>query len=697
MYKWNQFCMKLDNGSLFIALNHEQKQLSDYYSYENKIKGAYMEEILGIEASNTIIGSQDFKQTSFIGDFADLNVWSYSIEDLLPLTKCLLNSFMSGGNYFNWSKAQMTIKGLQVREEGESLLCKDFRPFVYEFPASNYKTVNLFCQQFGSFLHYALENNEPFDGLYWAGYTDHLNEKEFIDSLGNPINNSLWKKGHPIKDVYQNCAAIDGNTLNTVVLDCEYELKAKCWFPEPPTIKLRGMGGDLSSIVDHTYNLNYITGYFEGSLMNTFLKLKDGSWDIQDKRDNKVLLNHTTPMPFGISNWVKPEYPTENIKLSFDVCREDQFNCDNGLCIDIQKRCDDEIDCIDESDENDCSLVKLPKYYNKDSVPLPVPNSYDFKKYFLLTISKLQVAIVEIVDSASIIKLQLGVFSTWRDSSLQFLNLNRSKEVTITKKEYEKIWTPHYTIYMVSGQEEDLGSKNVEAITTSEPKTSGIHEIRNSLVYQGDFVNMVSRNWYTTTIICTFDKLKYFPFDTNTCEFQIYLDGTPAAWSNPMKDVRLVSTGIVEFGPEMLGLYTISSMKTKVTANTAKLEVTMVFRRQFLGIFLQYCMPNILLLTVVYSSNLYYQEMTELAITINVTILLAMSNLFGTVFNAMPNTTDVKFMDLYQIKCLLIAILIIIAQTMFLYLRKEANGNKTLSKQRNGGKGCKMNLFNISR
>ena len=204
--------------------------------------------------------------------------------------------------------------------------------------------------------------------------------------------------------------------------------------------------------------------------------------------------------------------------MSFDVCREDQFNCDNGLCIDIQKRCDDEIDCIDESDENDCSLVKLPKYYNKDAVPLPVPNSYNFKKYFLLTISKLRVEIVEIVDRASIIKLQLGVFSTWRDSSLQFLNLNRSKEVTITKKEYEKIWTPHYTIYMVSGQEEDLGSKNVEAITTSEPKTSGIHEIRNSLVYQGDFVNMVSRNWYTTTIICTFDKLKYFPFDTNTCK-----------------------------------------------------------------------------------------------------------------------------------------------------------------------------------
>ncbi len=48
-------------------------------------------------------------------------------------------------------------------------------------------------------------------------------------------------------------------------------------------------------------------------------------------------------------------------------------------------------------------------------------------------------------------------------------------------------------------------------------------------------------------------------------------------------------------------------------------------RRTFVGIFLQNALPNMLLSIVVFSSNLYYNERFEAAITVNVTCLLAMS------------------------------------------------------------------------
>ena len=35
-------------------------------------------------------------------------------------------------------------------------------------------------------------------------------------------------------------------------------------------------------------------------------------------------------------------------------CTENQFQCKDGKCIDIEAKCDREYDCVDESDEHEC-------------------------------------------------------------------------------------------------------------------------------------------------------------------------------------------------------------------------------------------------------------------------------------------------------------------------------------------------------
>ena len=40
-------------------------------------------------------------------------------------------------------------------------------------------------------------------------------------------------------------------------------------------------------------------------------------------------------------------------------CRQGQFQCGSGECIDERRKCDGRVDCRDQSDETDCSkLVK---------------------------------------------------------------------------------------------------------------------------------------------------------------------------------------------------------------------------------------------------------------------------------------------------------------------------------------------------
>ncbi|CAC5419087.1 unnamed protein product [Mytilus coruscus] len=46
-----------------------------------------------------------------------------------------------------------------------------------------------------------------------------------------------------------------------------------------------------------------------------------------------------------------------NIHFRVESCATDQFQCENGECIPSAKRCDDNFDCGDRSDEENCSEV----------------------------------------------------------------------------------------------------------------------------------------------------------------------------------------------------------------------------------------------------------------------------------------------------------------------------------------------------
>ena len=52
-------------------------------------------------------------------------------------------------------------------------------------------------------------------------------------------------------------------------------------------------------------------------------------------------------------------------------CKEDEFTCDDGQCVKMERRCDQvtgkEPNCRDKSDENGCQLIVLENNYNNKS------------------------------------------------------------------------------------------------------------------------------------------------------------------------------------------------------------------------------------------------------------------------------------------------------------------------------------------
>ena len=637
------------------------------------------------ETENIVIGSKENARNSFVGDLGDINIWTFALEEALSWTQCKL---MMNGDYLNWSNADVTLFDTQANFESKETLCKNFHPYTIELGAIPYDVADLICRQLGTQLHLAFANME-FDGTIWTGYTNRREEAKFVNSAGESINGSFWDANDQKQDVSQNCLVFNRNTMKMFSADCDYSYKAVCWFKKPPTLKLRGFDRQ-TILVDDTYYYNYEKELYEG-VDRSVIKYIEKQWIIYDRIENKTII-HTYEGALGKQRWYESYWPNTDMELSLDVCNETEFNCNDAICIDINKRCDKTIDCEDQSDEEDCSFIKFPSSYNKNKIPLPIPDSSKRQKYFVLEIVNFSLHIAEIEDSRSIISVQFGIYTKWRDSSLRFQNLKKYSSNSLTKMEYDDLWTPRFVGYKVTmdGLIEEFGSKNVILVPKGESTPSGTHEQHNSLIFEGEDVDIISRNWYTTNIICTFDKLSNFPFDTNTCKFSLYLAGSESAWGYAT-EYMLKKSFLATVTPRQLELYEVRDVRTEIRNGTARMDVLIVLGRNFLGIFLQYCLPNMLLSVIVYSSNLYYKDMIEIAISMNVTILLAMSGLFIAVYQSLPKTASVKIMDLYQIKCLMIAILITLMQTIHLYLRKRmfiVQDAKKMWKEKNKRGAC---------
>ena len=64
-----------------------------------------------------------------------------------------------------------------------------------------------------------------------------------------------------------------------------------------------------------------------------------------------------------------------NLTLKLTGCAEDDFTCADGQCISIENRCDQIVDCRDETDEKDCRLLVLKNGYNKAIPPFTLVRS----------------------------------------------------------------------------------------------------------------------------------------------------------------------------------------------------------------------------------------------------------------------------------------------------------------------------------
>ena len=136
-----------------------------------------------------------------------------------------------------------------------------------------------------------------------------------------------------------------------------------------------------------------------------------------------------------------------HFKSILSLCKNNEYTCNSGHCIDIKKICNYDRDCADSSDEKNCDAARKHQgYYDRRLSP-----ASDAKNPTKLSLSFQLDRVIQINMDNSIVKLTLAVVAEWKDSRLAFNNLLLENKTTLVLKEVaDTFWHPKITLVTAS-------------------------------------------------------------------------------------------------------------------------------------------------------------------------------------------------------------------------------------------------------
>ena len=206
-------------------------------------------------------------------------------------------------------------------------------------------------------------------------------------------------------------------------------------------------------------------------------------------------------------------------------CAEDEFTCDDGQCIKMERRCDQvtgkEPNCRDRSDEKGCQLLVFENDYN-NKIP-PIGNAKDGNAIptdVSISITLMKVVEIEEVDHS--IHLQFQISLSWKENRVKYQNLkNETSLNALTKENIKTIWLP-LIVYDNTDQKEvtrlgmDWEWVTIVTVTrnlTSKLTRSGPGQVDEAEIFEGAEHKLTMEQMYTWEFQCKY-QLQRYPFDT---------------------------------------------------------------------------------------------------------------------------------------------------------------------------------------
>ena len=132
-----------------------------------------------------------------------------------------------------------------------------------------------------------------------------------------------------------------------------------------------------------------------------------------------------------------------DIKIKLTSCSPGLFTCGDGQCIDMENRCDQNPNCIDQSDEVDCQMLVKSDTYKKTIAPFSYNATSGQVIPVLVNVSMDIISLLKFkeVDMEFVLKYQIK--KEWFDTRLTYWNLKERRYANaLSVEEKESIWLP---------------------------------------------------------------------------------------------------------------------------------------------------------------------------------------------------------------------------------------------------------------
>ena len=224
------------------------------------------------------------------------------------------------------------------------------------------------------------------------------------------------------------------------------------------------------------------------------------AWIVANINDDSKALIRTSKETylFGESEWIPIKYNTckeGQYYVSFSSCSSKEFTCSDGFCISLEKRCNQEADCSDGSDELKCHILRKKIAYNKHLPPKPKhSNSTLDDQHLQINVTIEVVDILYINEVKQEIKVKMGIILKWIDSNLFFTNLQEySYHNLLDTDEVKSIWRPQLYFNDINIHQREENEAEVVCVERIKLNytTLDLDHVHNERVYNSDSFTLI--------------------------------------------------------------------------------------------------------------------------------------------------------------------------------------------------------------
>ena len=704
---WSHFCWSYSSKTGSSKLYYNGKLLGEI-SLTNVQKGFKPPVINGsddVYDSAFIIGQdQDgieghyTSDQAFYGSISELNMWDRILSnvEIIDLSECRA---YQKGNVISWQQNEFNFRKVTMSKlkDAAKFCAKQKQMIIFPKPRSLLEG-SLLCIAHGGFPIIPQsdeENKLVFDivsqhkrscmvnkavngintgkvvwlGLYKYDSTwyDFSQVDFFSTEHGNVSTPSYTKWGAKYGFAHtfeKGCAYIntDGSWGFDDFETCKImRLCTMCSLPKTPVFTFKGLCNKWTLnhwnyylAINQRNEIRHYESYHEFPI----LYYDDGKWQLKTKESKIELKGKNYPVgrydwdwydtACGVTKFVKPR------TLTFSNCNiASQFTCNDGQCIAMKRRCNNNDDCHilnhnreDNSDEENCSLIQVPKSYRKELPPKP-PIANELPIHTTVEITN-----IDFIDMINMkISITILINMTWDDRRLVFNNLVPNERNALPKEKVNLLWLPsdHLILYnAIIGEVHIDKDKEVYArATNSSSYKMDLFTSYEDFTYHGSNVSLTMRERIRGQYSCIFNLINY-PFDRHTCEIIMLLKMPKSrniSLINGHPSVSYVAESdiVSQFKIENFRRETNTNYSEKTTIFITRMTISRNYSDQVKTIFAPTCM----LWFLAYLTLFLRTDDLNNRSRISVTILLVLVALLGSGRYDYPKTTYFKFIDLW--------------------------------------------------